>query len=105
MNASKHTTHYAILSAIIVLILIRIILWNVPNNKLYELGLDLVLDADMILGSLIALVLVIISISEKNNAPSKVVFYTTQFLGWGYSIGVFVIILCFGLYATMNGLV
>ena len=103
MKNSNNTLHYWILIAIFLLTIVRIILWNVPNNKLHEMGLGNAISFDMSVGVLFALSLAIISLIYRKTARSKTVFFLSQFLAWANSIGVWVGIIGIAFYTAMNG--
>ena len=102
---SKSSLHYTLFTLLIILSGIRFLIWTTPNNKLHALGLELATGLDFTFGFGAALAIAIISFLNRKSKPSKLIYYVTQILSWGQSAGLFVLVICAGLYAGFNGLV
>ena len=101
----KTFLHYTLFILLVFLSAVRALIWTTPNNKLHALGLELATDLDFMFGFGAALVIAIISFLNRKSKPSKLIYYVTQVLSWGQSVGLFVLVVCTGLYAAFNGLI
>ena len=95
--------HYTLFGVLLILLFLRIIVWFTPTNKLHEYGLDLLDDLDFSFGFGAALVIAIASFINRKSTPSRTLYFITQILAWGSSVGSFTLIIVRAIYVAMNG--
>lgn len=97
--------HYYLFAILLALSAIRFLIWTTPNNKLHENGFGNAVGLDFIFGFGLAILIAIISFRNRKSNPSKPIYYFTQLLAWGQSIGLLVVFVCSVLYAGFSGMV
>ena len=81
------------------------VLLFVPNNKLHQMGLGNAIAVDLSLGVLFAFCIAVASIMiwRRRSCPLPL-FALVQFLAWGHSVGIWLLLFVAAFFAIQHGL-
>lgn len=101
----KHETllHIGMCLCMIMLWLTSYILAITPNNRLHANGFGNAIMLDLLLGIPFAFFIAICSFFKRRTCPYRMIFFVTQFLAWGHSVGLIAFLTIAMIYALRHG--
>jgi hypothetical protein len=102
-NAKLQVVLLLLLMLIVGLWTVTIVLSQVPNNRLHEMGLGNAIAIDVSLGVLVAICIAIVSLRFRASSPVAL-FVLVQVLAWGHSVGLWLFLIVMAFIAAQHGL-
>lgn len=95
--------HFGMCLSVAALWITTFILMTTPNSKLHAMGLGNAIAFDLTLGVLYAFCVALVSLSQRRSCPSTGLFLMTQFLAWGHSVGLVILLALAASFAVRAG--